>query len=233
MIEIKKETDYYELLKVARSATQDQIKKSYYKLVQLYHPDKIHDPEEKKKSEDMIYILNEAYKTLKDTNKRKEYDKTLKPKENYKAAESDKVKAQKYYKGALVAVSQKDYKKAYAFLVNAMKYNPQNFDIISLLGIVTVKVKKNLNEGVTLCQKAIDSDPGNIKYLYNMGKLYKEAEIYQKAAKFFKDALFWDPSFIEAKEALNDINLKLKSLEKKETNQSFLSKIASFLTKKK
>lgn len=59
--------DYYEVLGVAKTATQDEIKKAFHKLAHKYHPDKGGD--EKKFKE-----INEAYQILSDKQKRAQYD---------------------------------------------------------------------------------------------------------------------------------------------------------------
>lgn len=60
--------DYYNLLGVDKSASKDDIKKAFYKLAAKYHPDKKGGDEAKFKE------INEAYQTLSDEKKRKEYD---------------------------------------------------------------------------------------------------------------------------------------------------------------
>ncbi len=59
--------DYYEILGVTKTASQDEIKKAFHKLAHKYHPDKGGD--EKKFKE-----INEAYQVLSDAQKRQQYD---------------------------------------------------------------------------------------------------------------------------------------------------------------
>ncbi len=63
--------DFYQLLGVSRTATQDEIKKAYRKLAMQYHPDK--NPNNKK-AEDKFKEFTEAYETLGDEQKRQNYD---------------------------------------------------------------------------------------------------------------------------------------------------------------
>ena len=64
-------TDYYAVLGVSASATQDEIKKQYRKLAAKHHPDKNpNDP----KAADTFKAISEAYQTLGDAEKRKQYD---------------------------------------------------------------------------------------------------------------------------------------------------------------
>lgn len=62
--------DYYEVLGVARTATQEEIQRAYRKLARKLHP----DVNKAKDAEDRFKEIGEAYEVLKDPDKRSKYD---------------------------------------------------------------------------------------------------------------------------------------------------------------
>lgn len=63
--------DYYEILGVSRTASQDEIRSAYRKLAHQYHPDKTGGDKE---AEEKLKEINEAYDVLKNKEKRAKYD---------------------------------------------------------------------------------------------------------------------------------------------------------------
>lgn len=64
--------DYYEVLEIAKGASQDEVKKAYKKLAKKYHPDM--NPGDKA-AEQKFKDVNEAYAVLSDPEKREKYDR--------------------------------------------------------------------------------------------------------------------------------------------------------------
>ena len=63
--------DYYEVLGVKKTSTEDEIKKAYRKLAMKHHPDRNAG---NKQAEERFKDINEAYAVLSDKQKRAQYD---------------------------------------------------------------------------------------------------------------------------------------------------------------
>ncbi len=66
--------DYYKILGVDKTATGEEIQKSFRQLARKYHPDA--NPDNKKEAEEKFKEISEAYEVLSDPDKRTTYDRT-------------------------------------------------------------------------------------------------------------------------------------------------------------
>lgn len=88
--------DYYKILGISKTATQDEIKKAYRKLARKHHPDlNPNDSEAIKKFQE----INEANEVLSDPEKREKYDKygeNWKHADQYEAQQQQQQQQQQY-----------------------------------------------------------------------------------------------------------------------------------------
>src|SRR5579883_227882 len=66
--------NYYEVLGLSRTASQQEIKKKYHELARQFHPDRAQD---KELAQRLFVQINQAYQTLIDPEKRTRYDNSL------------------------------------------------------------------------------------------------------------------------------------------------------------
>src|SRR5881409_2380763 len=66
------EKDYYQILGVKKSSSEEEIKKAYRSLAKKYHPDK---NKGNKEAENKFKEISEAYAVLSDKEKRQQYDR--------------------------------------------------------------------------------------------------------------------------------------------------------------
>lgn len=78
--------DYYEILEISESASEEVIHMAYKALVKKYHPD---SSGQEKNSESKMQEINEAYEILSDPERRKNYDEKRVQEENEKSEGSE------------------------------------------------------------------------------------------------------------------------------------------------
>lgn len=121
---------YYDILEVERDASQEEIQKSFRKLVKIWHP----DVSKHSNAETKIKEINEAYDTLKDTEKRKSYNIQRGYALNKKTARED-FKYKYDYKSGNFNKENSDknseFKKKREYTNNNEKtFNRENYDLI-------------------------------------------------------------------------------------------------------
>ena len=70
------EKNYYDILQINKNAAPEIVEKAYKTLVRMYHPD-LQEGANKQEYEEKLKLINEAYETLSNEQKRKQYDLEL------------------------------------------------------------------------------------------------------------------------------------------------------------
>jgi curved DNA-binding protein CbpA len=78
---------YYSLLNISKSASADEVKAAYRSLASKYHPDVNSDDD----AAEIFKILNRAYTTLSDPDKRRDYDSLIAGGNIYRVRSDDEV----------------------------------------------------------------------------------------------------------------------------------------------
>ena len=86
--------DYYAILEVLPTASQEAIREQYLLLIQAWHPDKFPNAAQKAKAEEKCKQINLAYEVLKDARKRLKYDRELKGQPSQSSEEEDRPQAE-------------------------------------------------------------------------------------------------------------------------------------------
>ena len=185
--------DYYDVLGVWPTADNDTIKKAYFKLAKLHHPDVVGEAAGKGGVD--FKLINEAFAVLSDPVQRREFDDRLKRKVGTPAdrREADKRSAQLSYDQARAAMRQNRYDKAAVLLKAAIKYDDANPAYLSWYGFSLGVLRTQLHEARDACKKALEMEFYNADYHANLGFVYLQAGLSSTALECFEEALKWDP----------------------------------------
>lgn len=138
--------DYYKILQVDRNAAQEVITVAYKSLAKKYHPDlnlnNLNEANEKMKD------INEAYRTLSNSESRKNYNLTY---DSYRKSDIDISDADDSsinndsvsttYNSYMTRKSRKEYTKKYNVKsFNSLKFNKRNLVIASIIAIFFICV---------------------------------------------------------------------------------------------
>lgn len=158
----------YEILGIEKNVTSQEIKKAYNKLLRKYPPEK--EPEKYKE-------IREAYDTLRDEERRKNYD----------AYFNHGTEIQKLEKEANELIEQENYSKAETILKKILIISPEILHIREILGEVFF-LEKKYTESIKQFNSLIEEYPNNSDYYFKRGRSYKENSDCKRAEEDYLTA---------------------------------------------
>ncbi len=190
--------DHYEVLGVSRSTTALEIKKAYFKLAKLYHPDRHFDPEMsdmKPKLEALFMRIHEAYDMLSTQAKRDQYTSTLG--KGGKASGTEQQKPEKaaqkenavdQYEEGMRQFKAGNFWGAEEAFRWATRLDPGNPRFLFYRGLALARMPRRRHEAEEYFKKVIEMSPNRLEYYVELGNFYLKNNLKAKALAVFKKA---------------------------------------------
>jgi curved DNA-binding protein CbpA len=194
--------NYYEVLGVERSASEEKIRERFRMLVRENHPDRYKGPD-KASAERKLQTLTEAANILTNPAKRKQHDAELSAGISTSSADFGQV-AKVYYSKGAKAFKEKDWSTAYQNFDMAVKHSP-DAKSFHALALAASHIPAYARQSVQAIESAVQRDPVNATYLKDAGLICKRAGMVAKAERYLDEALKWDPTNVEVQTALAEV----------------------------
>ncbi len=195
--------NYYDVLGVDRSATEQQIRDRFRKLARENHPDRYMGPD-KAEAERKFQTLTEAVNVLTNPTRRKAHDNDLATGANGATVDYAAI-ARAYVKKGVDAFKQKDYIGAYENFDLAVKHNDNDAKAFHYLALAAARIPSKARQAVQAIETAVQKDPVNPSYLKDAGMICRRAGLNAKAERYLDEALKWDRDNIEIQTALAEL----------------------------
>jgi curved DNA-binding protein CbpA len=199
-----READYYDLLGVARDATETEIRERFRVLARGAHPDRA--PREKKaEAEARFQELTEAVNVLTNAGRRKAYDmdQSMAAGSLSSSGDVDSV-FQNYMTQGIAAFQQQHWAEAAGNFNLAARRNEKEPKALHYLGLASAK-SGDMLAAVKALETAISLDPQNVRIYKDAASIMKQAGMLVKAEKALQEALRWDPSAADIRRSLEEI----------------------------
>lgn len=199
-----READYYDLLGVARDATETEIRERFRVLARGAHPDRA--PREKKaEAEAHFQELTEAVNVLTNAGRRKAYDMDLSMSAGSLSSSGDVDSVfQNYMNQGISTFQQQQWAEAAGNFNLAVRRNAKDSKAFHYLGLASAKTG-DMRAAVKALETAMSLDPQNVRIYRDAASIMKQAGMLVKAEKALQEALRWDPSSADVRRSLEEI----------------------------
>jgi len=201
---MSRDIDHYELLGVARDASEVEIRERFRTLAREAHPDRA--PAAKKaEAEAKFQDLTEAVNVLTSRERRKAYDFDLATAAGM-SEDADPV-AQNYLGQGIAAYKDRRFAEAAGNFQLAVGRNPKDVKAQHYLGLASARAG-DVRAAVKAIESALVLEPHNGALLKDAGAIFRQAGLLLKAEKAYQEAIRWDPAAGEARRALEEIRVQ-------------------------
>jgi len=207
--------NYYEILGVDRSASEQEIRDRFRRLARENHPDRYRGPD-KGEAERKFQTLTEAVNVLTNPDKRRQHDATLTSGASRGTVDFAQI-SKAYLAKGVKAYKDGDMRGAYENFDLAAKHHSQDAKAFHYLALAAARIPGHVRQSVTAIESAVQREPMNAVYLKDAGLICKRAGLVAKAERYLEEASKWDASNVEVQTALAELR------ETKETGKGGFS----------
>lgn len=195
--------NYYDILGVERSATEEQIRDKFRQLARQSHPDRYRGPD-KADAERKFQTLTEAVNVLTNSEKRRQHDAEISGGLDKGTVDFVQI-AKAYLAKGVKAYKAKDMRAAYENFDLAAKHNSHDAKAFHYLALAAARIPAYTRQAVQAIESAVQREPMNPLFLKDAGLLCKSAGLATKAERYLEEALKWDASNVEVQAALAEL----------------------------
>ena len=195
--------NYYEILGVDRSASDEEIRDRFRKLARENHPDRYRGAD-KADAERKFQTLTEAVNVLTNAAKRKQHDAEIASGGGRGPADFAQV-AKAYLAKGVKAYKESDMRTAYENFDMAVKHNPQDAKAFHYLALAAARIPSFARQAVQAIETAVQREPVNALFLKDAGLICRQAGLVAKAERYLEESLKWDASNGEVQAALAEL----------------------------
>jgi curved DNA-binding protein CbpA len=196
-------TNYYEVLGIARDATESEIRNRFRVLARENHPDRFSDPERKRSAEDRFQLLTEAMNILTNPVRRKAHDADLES--DRPISQDPAAQARIFLAKGVKSYREGNFPDAITQFELAVNHFDKDAKAYHYLALACMKVVGQVRKGVEAIEAAIKLDANNALFHRDAAKLYIMAGLNAKAERHLEEALAWLPDDTETRSLLQKV----------------------------
>jgi curved DNA-binding protein CbpA len=220
--ETMSQKNFYQLLDVPRTASDEDIKKAYFQMARRFHPDRFDrktSAQYRGQIDEVFDAITNAYRVLSNKEKRTAYDSGIQTGAQEEVQDSVK-KAEIKFRQGKTLYDMERFDDAVSLLEEAVRLRRDKADYFLLLAMAEARVPSYVRKAETDFLKAINMEPWNPEGYVGLGILYKDEGLQLKAIRQFEKALEADPEHAKARQELTEMGVGVK---KKKGLQGLLS----------